>query len=79
MRRSNNNAQPREDDPGEGNGDMNATQTAAPIIKKQKGKYSRSSPPKNLSNGHDQARLSMEQLEPIRPSNIVTNTHKTRI
>ena len=79
MRRSNNNAQPREDDPDEGNGDMNATQTASPIIKKQKGKYSRSSPPKNLSNGQDQARLSMEQLEPIRPSNIVTNTHKTRI
>jgi len=79
MRRSNNNAQLREDDPDEGNGDMNATQTAAPITKKQKGKYSRSSPPKNLSNGQDQARLSMEQLEPIRPSNIVTNTHKTRI
>ena len=59
--------------------DMRNGASAPPIIKKQKGKYSRASPSKNASNSHGQTRLSMEQIEPIRPSNIVTNTHKTRI
>ena len=74
MRRSNNNA-PRENDPGE----QHEASSVPPIIRKQKGKYSRTPPPPNLSNGLEQARLSMEPIEPIRPSNIITNTHKTRI
>jgi len=78
FRRSNHNSSPRDASTAR-NIDMRNGTSAPPIIKKQKGKYSRASPPKNPSNSRDQARLSMEQIEPIRPSNIVTNTHKTRI
>ena len=78
FRRSNHNSSPRDASTAR-NIDMRNGTSAPPIIKKQKGKYSRASPPKNSSNSQDQARLSMEQIEPIRPSNIVTNTHKTRI
>ena len=78
FRRSNHNSSPRDASTAR-NTDMRNGTSAPPIIKKQKGKYSRASPPKNSSNSQDQARLSMEQIEPIRPSNIVTNTHKTRI
>jgi hypothetical protein len=46
MRRSNNNA-PRESDPGE----QDEVSSVPPIIRKQKGKYSRTTPPPNLSNG----------------------------
>ena len=78
MRRSNNNGASRETSTDRED-DMQNGSSVPPIIKKQKGKCSRTSLPSNHSNGHDQARLSMEPSETIRPSNIVTNTHKTRI
>ena len=78
MRRSNNNGASRETSTDRED-DMQNGSSVPSIIKNQKGKYSRTSLPSNHSNGHDQARLSMEPSETIRPSNIVTNTHKTRI
>ena len=47
---------------------------------KQKVKYSKKSTNQSSSRtDNDQARLSIDQIEPIHPSNIVKNTHKTRI
>ena len=53
--------------------------TSSPIYR-QKGKYSKKSTNQiNSRTDNDQARLSIDQIEPIHPSNIVKNTHKTRI
>ena len=56
-------------------GPQQAEPPPLPIIK-QKKKQDR----KNLDSIHnDQTRLSMDNIEPIHPSTIVKNTHKTRI
>ena len=53
--------------------------TTSPIIK-QKAKCSKKSTNKNsLRMTNEQASLSIDPIEPIHPSNIVKNTHKTRI
>ena len=49
-------------------------------IYKPKGKYSKKSTNQSsLRVNNDQARLSIHQIEPMHPSNIVKNTQKTRI
>ena len=70
MRRSNNT--PRKDDHEK---DRDEAHTVSPIYKpKAKKNQTELS---QISN--DQSRLSMDHMEPIHPSTIVKNTHKTRI
>ena len=70
MRRTNNTTRKEDHDK-----DRDEANTASPIYKpKAKKNQTELS---QISN--DQSRLSMDQMEPIHPSNIVKNTHKTRI
>ena len=70
MRRTNNNTRKEDHDK-----DRDGAHTTSPIYKpKAKKNQTELS---QISN--DQSRLSMDQMEPIHPSNIVKNTHKTRI
>lgn len=70
MRRTNNTTRKEDHDK-----DRDGAHTASPIYKpKAKKNQTELS---QISN--DQSRLSMDQMEPIHPSNIVKNTHKTRI
>ena len=70
MRRTNNTTRKEDHDK-----DRDGAHATSPIYKpKAKKNQTELS---QISN--DQSRLSMDQMEPIHPSNIVKNTHKTRI
>ena len=81
MRRTNNITRKEvRDEIKEGATQPNAEPSSSLSPSRQKIKYTKKKQDQNLSRiNNDQARLSMEQIEPIYPSNIVKITQKTRI